>query len=74
MNIILKSRYSLTNAIHQYVLTAKILVSKETIDVVSATAQFVSFAPGSSQYLLFKDEIRPVWRHSFTAIYTILDR
>jgi len=53
--------------------TSKILVSKDTIDVVSDTAQFVSFAPGSSQYLLFKDKVNSVWRHSFTAIYTILD-
>ena len=54
--------------------TEKILVAKDIISIVSPTAQFVSFAPGSSQFLLFKDDIQHVWRHSFKAKYTVLDR
>ena len=76
-NFVRNSRYVLYEqrelSVYHYII-AKILVSKDTIDVVSDTAQFVSFAPGSSQYLLFKDKVESVWRHSFLAIYTILDR
>ena len=50
-----------------------ILVGADTVGQVSKTAQFVDFAPKDKSMLLFYDNKKSVWRHSFLANYLILD-
>ena len=50
-----------------------ILVGADTVGQVSKTAQFVDFAPKDNSKLLFYDNKKSVWRHSFLANYLILD-
>ena len=48
------------------------LVSSATVGLVSASATFVAFGEDKS-LLLFYDDKKSVWRHSFIAEYIVLD-
>lgn len=49
-----------------------LLVSSDTVGLVSSSATFIAFGKNKS-LLLFKDDVESVWRHSFLAQYFVLD-
>ena len=51
---------------------SSVLVSSDTVGLVSSSASFIAFGQTKS-LLLFKDNIESVWRHSFLAQYFVLD-
>lgn len=49
-----------------------VIVSQDLLASVSEGAQFVGFSP-DNRLILFSYDVRPVWRHSYTAKYLVLD-
>ena len=50
-----------------------LLVSSDTVGLVSSSATFIAFGGQTKSLLLFKDQVESVWRHSFLAQYFVLD-